>query len=81
MIDPQLAEGLATALTQRNLERGFQILAGADREISQVDLNTPGGPALLLLFAQWVDAGYRDYRILDPVLEKFPASGRRMLPI
>jgi len=81
MVDPQLAEGLAAALAQRNLEKGFQILALVDSDIGKVDLNTPGGPALLLLFAQWVDAGYRDYRILDSMLEKFPASGRRILPI
>ena len=81
MVDPQLAEGLASALCQRNLDKGFQLLASADSDIGTVDLSTPGGPALLLLFAQWVDVGYRDHRILDSMLEKFPASGRRMLPI
>ncbi len=34
---------------------------------------------LLLLLAQWVDVGYRDYSILDPILRQFPIECRRGL--
>jgi tetratricopeptide (TPR) repeat protein len=34
---------------------------------------------LLLLIAQWVDVGYRDYHLLDLLLAKFPVECRRKL--
>ena len=60
MLDPQFATELSSALCHRNMERGFQLLTSAQNENEAVDLSAPGGAQLLLLLAQWVDAGYRE---------------------
>jgi len=81
MLDPQFAEQLSSALCHRNMEKGFQLLAGARVGSEAIDLSAPGGSQLLLLIAQWVDAGYRDHRILEALLEQFPKISRGKLPI
>jgi hypothetical protein len=40
-----------------------------------------GSARLLLLLAQWVDLGYRDYRFLDALLERFRSNGRTRLSV
>ena len=81
MPGPQLAEELKAALSRRHMEKGFQLLADAEGEIGTIDVHTPGGASFLLLMAQWVDVGYRDYRFLEALLERFPMACRGKLPM
>lgn len=74
MLSPQFSEELKLALRHRDMERGLQLLASADKEIASANLTMPGGPGLLLLIAQWIDVGYRDYRMLEALLEQFPKA-------
>lgn len=76
-----LVVGLRSALSHRDMERGLRILAEAEGDLGSIDTDAPEGPELLLLCARWVDAGYRDYRFLDLLLEKFPKAARAKLPI
>ena len=81
MLGPQFAEELRSALSHRHMEKGFQLLAEAESEIGSVGMNTPRSAELLLLIAQWVDVGYRDYRIIEALLERFPKACRGKLPM
>ena len=80
MPGPQLAEELKAALCRRHMEKGFQLLADAEGEIGTINVHTPGGASFLLLMAQWVDVGYRDYRFIEALLERFPMACRGKLP-
>ena len=76
-----LVVGLRSALSHRDMERGLRILAEAEGDIGSINADAPEGPELLLLCARWVDAGYRDYRFLDLLLERFPKAGLAKLAI
>jgi len=63
------------------MDKGFRLLADAERNSGLIDLKTPDGPGLLLLIAQWVDLGYRDYRVLEPLLQQLPEECCAALPV
>ena len=79
MLGPNLAQELRSALSHRHMEKGFQLLADAESEIGAIGAGTPGCAELLLLIAQWVDVGYRDYRIIEGLLDRFPKACRGKL--
>jgi tetratricopeptide (TPR) repeat protein len=77
----QFAEELSSALRLRRMKKGVQMLTGAAAEIERLRPESPNAPSLLLLIAQWVDVGYRDHRLLDALLSRFPAACRKKLPV
>lgn len=77
----QFADELGLALRQRRIRQGVMILEEAEAELSRLGPDTPNAASLLLLITQWVDVGYRDHRLLDSLLRKFPASCRKRLSI
>jgi tetratricopeptide (TPR) repeat protein len=77
----QFAEDLSAALRQRRMKAGVQLLTGAAAEIERLRAESPNAPSLLFLIAQWVDVGYRDHRLLDALLSRFPAGCRKKLPV
>lgn len=81
MPGPQFGEELRSALRLRCTERGLKLLAESEAEFGKIGPTTPGGPRLLLLIAQWVDVGYRDYRVIEALLEQFPHACRARLPM
>lgn len=72
-------EDLNSALQQRHIARGAVLLDRAEPELVQLGPETPAAGTLLLLLAQWVDAGYRDYHLVESLLANFPARSRRKL--
>ncbi|HEY3629015.1 MAG TPA: tetratricopeptide repeat protein [Terracidiphilus sp.] len=77
----QFAQELAAALRLRRIQQGITMLTAAEADIARLGPDTPEAASLLLLMAQWVDAGYRDYRVLEPLLARFPAACRKRLPM
>ncbi len=79
LLNRQFAEELSLALHQRRLGQGIAMLDTAEKELNEVGPDTPDSARLLLLLAQWIDLGYRDYRFLDPMLEKFQSDCKKKL--
>jgi tetratricopeptide (TPR) repeat protein len=80
-LDIQFMQRLKTAHRLRRIRDGIQILAAAEADIDTLDPDSPDAASLLLLVAQWVDAGYRDHRILQSLLQRFPAARRKTLSV
>src|SRR3569833_75687 len=81
MLGPQFTDELRSALSHRSMERGLRLLTEAQSQIATVGLNTPGGAELVLLISQWVDVGFRDYRLIEALLEAFPKHCCAKLPL
>lgn len=75
------AEALSRTLRLRRIQAGKALLDRAEPALAELDPADPFATRLLLLIAQWVDVGYRDYRLLDALLLRFPVETRRRLPI
>lgn len=73
------AAKLTSALRQRRTNEGLRLLAGAEGELGKLGPETPDAAWLLFLVAQWIDVGYRDHRLIDGLLERFPQGCRRKL--
>jgi tetratricopeptide (TPR) repeat protein len=80
-IGSQFVKDLSCALNQRRVSEGVAMLDRAERCWSTVHPGDPHATELLLLIAQWVDVGYRDYHLLDSLLMRFPAACRGRLPL
>jgi tetratricopeptide (TPR) repeat protein len=75
----QFAQELSSALRLRRMTEGLRLLTDAEAEIAKLSPRTPDAARLLLLIAQWVDVGFRDYRLVDNLLQRFPSGCRRKL--
>lgn len=67
---------LAKALELLQINEGiaqFERIAG---DLEQIGPATPNAGSLLLLVAQWIDAGCRDARFLQPILDRFGKAQR-----
>jgi len=80
-IGSQFVEELSQALSLRRVADGFAMLDKAEVAWTQLSPDQPNATKLLLLIAQWVDVGYRDYHLLDNLLAKVPIECRRQLPL
>ena len=77
----RFAEELRQTLQLRQIARGAALLDDAEADLANLNPGTPEAASLLLLIAQWVDAGYRDHRFLQPLLQRFPPLCRKKLSI
>jgi tetratricopeptide (TPR) repeat protein len=80
-IGSQFVKDLSCALNQRRASLGVAMLDGAERTWAKLHPSDPHATEFLLLIAQWVDVGYRDYHLLDSLLTRFPVECRRRLPL
>jgi len=80
-IGPQFVEELSQALSLRRVSDGIAMLDRAEGAWAELDPSQPNATKLLLLIAQWIDVGYRDHRLLECLLVRFPAECRRRLSI
>lgn len=80
-LNAQFADDLAVALRLCRMKEGFRLLADAESEIGELGPNTPYGPRILLLLAQWVDVGYQDHRLIEKLLQRFPQNCRAKMPV
>lgn len=76
-----LRQELLRMLRARNIQAGYRILDQAELALRSLRATDEGASDLLLLVAQWIDAGYRDYIFLDEMLAQFPPSIRPQLKV
>lgn len=72
---------LRQTLQLRRIQQGTAMLKSAEDELAGINPQTANAASLLLLIAQWVDVGYRDFSVLDPLLNRFPNCARKALPV
>jgi tetratricopeptide (TPR) repeat protein len=72
----QLVQDLTRTLSLRRVSDGIAVLDAAEGCWGKLTPSHPHATELLLLIAQWVDVGYRDHHLLEPVLAKFPVECR-----
>jgi tetratricopeptide (TPR) repeat protein len=75
----QFTEKLSLALHRRRIRHGIVMLDSVETELQRIGPDTPNSARLLLLLAQWIDLGYRDYQFLDPLLAQFQSADRKKL--
>jgi tetratricopeptide (TPR) repeat protein len=80
-IGTQFVKDLNRALNLRRVAEGVVMLDKAETVWAKLVPGQFHATELLLLLAQWVDVGYRDYHLLDSILARFPAECRRRLPL
>ncbi len=80
-IGPQFIKDLNGALNSRHVARGLALLDQAEGSWTKLNPSHPYATELLLLLAQWVDVGYRDYHVFDSLLLRFPPECRGRLPL
>lgn len=80
-IGAQIVKDLNRALDLRRVSEGMATLDKGEETWARLLPNQAHATEILLLLAQWVDVGYRDYYLLDSLLKRFPAERRRRLPL
>jgi tetratricopeptide (TPR) repeat protein len=78
---PQSIKNMTRALHLRQVSAGVSVLDQTEASWSKLLPSHAQATAFLLLLAQWVDIGYRDYHLLDPLLLRFSPECRRKLPL
>lgn len=72
---------LTTTLRFRRINEGIALLDRVAEDLQQVGPATPNPGRLLLLIAQWIDAGFRDVRFLSPLLGRFSNAFKRGMTV
>jgi tetratricopeptide (TPR) repeat protein len=80
-VHDRLIHELSRALRFWRVSEGITLLDRTEEHWATLVPTHPHATELLLLLAQWVDAGYRDYHLLDSLLLRFPLESRRRLPL
>ena len=75
----RFAVELTRMLQARRITAGKTLLQGGEPLLAALNPGEPGAARLLLLVAQWVDVGYRDYHFLEQLLQRFPPECRQRL--
>ena len=81
MTGSQLVQDLTHALSLRRVSDGMAMLDAAEGCWGKLAPSHPHATELLLLLAQWVDVGYRDHHLLEPLISEFPVECRRSMPL
>lgn len=68
-------------LQARRIAEGKSLLQRSEHLLAALPSLEPGATRLLLLIAQWVDVGYRDYHFLEKMLLRFPPDCRHHLAL
>ncbi len=55
------------------------MLTESEDDLAKLGPDIPNAPSFLLLLAQWIDLGFRDHRVLETLLARFPEKSRRQL--
>ena len=72
---------LTTALKFRRIDEGIALLDSVAGQLEQTNASEPAPGNLLVLIAQWIDAGFRDARFLAPLLERFTTAERKKMAV
>lgn len=80
-LNSAFVQKLKTVLDDRRMSHGMDILERSENEIGAVDVSLPFAADLLLCFAQWIDAGYRDPHCLANMIERFSQRPRESFSV
>ncbi len=75
----QFLTKLTAALKSRQIAKGINMLTEEEAWM-RLDPRSAHSAELLLCIVQWVDAGYRDYELIDLLLKRFSPALRRRMP-
>jgi tetratricopeptide (TPR) repeat protein len=81
IIEPQFVQDLRLALNLRRVSEGIAMLDRSEGAWEKLAPSWPHATEFLLLIAQWVDVGYRDHHLLDPLLARFPVECRKSMSL
>src|SRR5437868_5585593 len=68
-------------LGYRRIAHGIQTLERLRPAIDSLSPSRPHSGIFLGLIAQWVDAGFDSWRLLEHLLARYPSSARTALPL
>jgi tetratricopeptide (TPR) repeat protein len=80
-IPDSLLQGLREHLVARQVSDGIALLNANVQLFHSLDPAQPNAAGFVSCVAQWVDIGYRDPKLLQQLLERFPASSKSRLPV
>jgi tetratricopeptide (TPR) repeat protein len=80
-IPDSLLQGLKEHLVARRVSDGIALLNAHAQLFHSVNPAQPNAAGFVSCVAQWVDIGYRDPKLLQQLLERFPAPLRSRLPV
>ena len=80
-IGPQFIKDLSRALNLRRVSEGIAMLDQTEGSWEKLYPRHSHATEALLLIAQWVDVGYRDHHLLEPLLRRFSVECRSKLPL
>ncbi|MEI9967784.1 MAG: hypothetical protein WDM87_03835 [Terracidiphilus sp.] len=79
-LEQNAIDQLTEALRFRRIEEGITRLEGMADDLEQVGIAMPNPGSLMVLVAQWIDAGFRDARFLADLLDRFSGAFRKEMP-
>ena len=79
-LDQNAIDHLTAALRFRRIEEGITLLEDMADDLEQVGITMPNPGSLMVLVAQWVDAGFRDARFLAGLVGRFSSAFRKEMP-
>jgi tetratricopeptide (TPR) repeat protein len=80
-IPDSLLQGLKEHLVARHVSDGIALLNANAQLFHSLNPAQPNAAGFVSSVAQWVDIGYRDPKLLQQLLERFPAAQRSRLPV
>jgi tetratricopeptide (TPR) repeat protein len=80
-IPDSLLRGLREHLVARQVSDGIALLNANAQLFLSLNPAQPNAAGFVSCVAQWIDIGYRDPKLLQELLERFPASARSKLPV
>jgi tetratricopeptide (TPR) repeat protein len=72
---------LTAALRFRRIDEGITLMERIADDLQQLKVSTANPGSLLVLVAQWIDAGFRDARFLTPLLDRFSSAFRKKMTV
>ncbi len=79
-LEQNAIDHLTAALRFRRIEEGITLLEDMADDLEQVGVAMPNPGSLMVLVAQWVDAGFRDARFLAALMDQFSSAFRKEMP-
>jgi tetratricopeptide (TPR) repeat protein len=80
-LEQNAIDQLTTALRFRRIEEGITLMERIADDLELVGVTTPYPGSLMVLVAQWVDAGFRDARFLGRLLDRFSSAFRKEMTL
>ncbi len=80
-LEQKAIDRLTAALRFRRIDEGITLMEQMAGDLQQIGASTPNPGSLLVVVAQWIDAGFRDARFLTPLLERLGSASRKHMTL